>query len=175
MKTFSTLLLLLVAAACVKSQSTQQEQRPSANDSIKKVVVTRDTLPMLQLVPKDWYVKAAVNDSDVADFSTKCVVFALYSDKELDKMEKESDNEDNWNSFYDDYSFYANEASQFLTEKAFTKMARIKKYIRFSFANGKKIIVEREKNAGVLFFFDPNREVTQCASTDFTKEKYKGF
>jgi len=175
MKTFSTLLVLIFIAACVRSQSAQQEQRQFTNDSIKKVTTARDTHPMLQPVPMEWYLKAAVNDSDVADFNTKCVIFALYSDKELDKMEKESDNEDNWNSFYDDYSYYANEASLFLTEKAFTKMARTKKYIRFSFANGQKLIVDRQKNAGVLFFFDPNREVTQCASTDFTKEKYKGF
>ena len=100
-----------------------------------------------------------------------CVVF----DKELAKMEKESDNEDNWNTFYDDYSYYVNEASQFLTEKAFTKTARSKKYIRFSFANGKKIIVDRQGNAGIIFFFDPNTEVKQCDSQEFTKEEYKGF
>ena len=78
MKIASTLFLLLLATTCVRSQSTQQEQRQS-NDSIKKVVVARDTPPMLQPIPKDWYIKAAVNDSDVADFNTKCVVFALYS------------------------------------------------------------------------------------------------
>lgn len=175
MKTFSTLLLLLLATACVRSPSSKQEQRQPGNDSLKTITTAHTTPPMLQPIPKDWYVKAAVNDSDVVDFNTKCAVFALYSDKELDKMEKESDNADNWNTFYDDYSYYVNEASQFLTEKTFTKMARSEKYIRFSFANGKKIIVDRQKNAGIIFFFDPNTEVKQCDSQGFTKEQYKGF
>ena len=98
-----------------------------------------------------------------------------YSDKELEEIEKSFKNKDDWAAYYDDLSFYANEASQFLTEKTAVKCESTKKYIQFVLITGVKITIDRNKSAETIFFFNPRTGVRQCGCQSFDRNKYTDY
>ena len=146
------------------------------SDSIKKVTFISDTISLFQPVSKKYLVPDNVNDSEVSVFGEKCVVFSIYSDSELSSIEKESKSEDEYEAFYDDYSYYANKASLFLYKKTTIKKTELnKKYIQFILSSGKKITIDRYKSAETIFFFNPKTGVKQCDIESFDSLKYTDY
>jgi len=139
------------------------------------LALAHEILPLLQKVPSEFVVKEAIVDSDLVIIKEKCVVFSLYSDKELEEIEKSFKNKDDWAAYYDDLSFYANEASQFLTEKTAVKCESTKKYIQFVLITGVKITIDRNKSAETIFFFNPRTGVRQCGCQSFDRNKYTDY
>jgi hypothetical protein len=174
MRTTLTIFFALTIISCSTS-STKKNDKQVYSDSLKKIAIENEKAPLLQPIPKELLVSETVNDSDVVVFNEKCVVFSNYSESELAEMEKKSKSADEWEAFYDDYSYYANEASLFLYEKTTIKSESKKKYIQFIIASGEKITVDRYKSTGTIFFFNPKTGVMQCWSTGFDKEKYTDY
>lgn len=154
---------------------TETSKKQSFSDSIKSLALAHEKLPLLQKVPSEFVVNEAIVDSDLVIIKEKCIVFSLYSDKELEDIEKSFKNKDNWDAYYDDLSFYANEASQFLTEKTTVKCESTKKYIQFVLITGEKITIDRNKSAETIFFFNPRTGIKQCDCQGFDKNKYRGY
>jgi hypothetical protein len=174
MRTTFFIFFALTIVSCSTSLA-QQYDKQSYADSLKKIAIAQEKAPLLQPIPEAILVSLSANDTDVVVFKKKCAVFAAYSESELAEMEKESKAADEWEAFYDDYSYYANEASQFLDKKTTIQTEPNKKYIQFLLASGEKITVDRYKSVGMIFFFNPKTGVKQCMTTSFEKEKYVGF
>jgi hypothetical protein len=167
-------IITLTIISC-STGSTKKSDRQVYSDSLKKIAIEHENAPLFQPIPKEILVLETVNDSDIVIFKEKCVVFSNYSKSELAEMEKKSKSADEWETFYDDYSYYANEASQFLYEKTTLKTESNKKYIQFILATGDKITVDRYKSAGTIFFFNPRTGVNQCDAAGFEKDKYTDY
>jgi hypothetical protein len=142
---------------------------------IKKLALANEALPLLRSVPDNLIIYDPVDDSTVVTFEEKCVVFANYSEKEFHDIARKSKSADEWESFYDDYAYYSNEASLFLHDKTTVNRVADKKYIRFVFLSGDVITIDRFKSVQTIFFFNPETEVKQCDFYGFNKEKYVGY
>ena len=90
-------------------------------------------------------------------------------------MKKKYKSEFAWDEFYADLSFYANEASQFLSSNVKLESVSQKKYIQFHLANGTIFTIDRKKAEESILFFNPQTGIKQCEYFSFVKEKYKGF
>jgi hypothetical protein len=130
---------------------------------------------MLTPVPDELIVSQNINDSDMVVIKKRCIVHTKYSENELLEIEKNYNNTKEWEAFYDNYSFYNDDVSMYLYERAMVITESDKKYIRFVLATGDKITIDRKKSAGKLFFFNPETGVKQCDSSRFDRREYKNF
>ncbi|MBS1507207.1 MAG: hypothetical protein JSS79_11230 [Bacteroidetes bacterium] len=170
------LILLPIALAIISCATKQQKEEQSkvTMDTVSKAPSIHDTVNMLRPIAKDRLVSVAEGDTNVIEFRDKCVVFANYSDQELEEMQK-SRSEEAWEGFIDDYSYYGNEASLFLYERTIVERASEKKYLRFIFTNGSEITIDRRKSVETIFFFNPDKGVKECGFSSFRKEEYRGY
>lgn len=173
MRSLMLLVLTITSISCATKQP-KEEQLKDTIDTVVKPSVISDTVNMLSPIAKDRLVSLAEGDTSVLEFRDKCVVFANYSDAELEEMKK-SRSEEEWEGFIDDYSYYGNEASLFLHERTIIERASDKKYIRFIFTNGNEITVDRRKSVQTMFFFNPDKGLKECGFSSFKKEEYKGY
>ncbi|MBK6966482.1 MAG: hypothetical protein IPH20_21945 [Bacteroidales bacterium] len=140
-----------------------------------KSFASADTNKMLKPIPTELIVLHSVSDSDVLVVKSRCVVHTKLSESELIEMEQNFESAEKWAAFYDDYSFYNEDVSMYIYERALVKTESEKKYIQFVMATGEKITIDRRKSAGKLFFFNPATGVKQCNSSDFDQREYENF
>ena len=145
------------------------------NSSSFEMNVLADTNSMLKPIPGELIVTQNVIDSDLVSIKNRCIVHSKYSENELLEIKKKFANANEWESFYDNYLFYNEDVSMFLYERAMIETESKKKYIQFILASGDKIIIDRKKSAGKLFFFNPETGVKQCNSSDFDRRKCTKF
>ena len=170
-----TLILLIFALSVISCSEKKSRNYAKITDTIERKTFPPDTLAMLHPVSNELLISERVCDSDIISFSEKCAVFVLYSENELAEMKKKYQSEDDWNAFYDDLSFYTNEASQFLSSDVKLESVSQKKYIQFHLVNGTIITIDRKKAEESILFFNPQSGIKQCEYFSFDKEKYKGF
>ena len=135
MRKVLALCLLLMILSC-SSNSTKKNNQEKAASSIKAENEYNDSL--FQSVPKEFLVSNDVPNSETTIIKDGSIVFSCYSENEIETLRKESNNEEEQNTFYDDYAYYMNEASLFLYKKTNVKYISDKKYIQFILANGEK-------------------------------------
>jgi hypothetical protein len=153
----------------------QSVRNKTYTDPLKKNVLAYDSIPMLQTFPANQFIEAVVNDSNTLIVTEKCVVFPLYTENELNEKKKSAKNEDEWETYYDDLTSYANEASLFLYDKTKKINADKKDYIQFNLSTGKKYIISRKEAVEYILFFNPNTGLKQCEIYSFQKEKYTDY
>jgi hypothetical protein len=157
------------------NDSSDISNKQSLSDSKERIAYRYDSLPMYEKLSDKIIVKANVTDSELVIFKEKCVVFSVYSDNEMDEFEKDIKNKDDWETYYDDLSFYLNEASQFLSKKTKVEAESRKKYIQFILTSGEKITINRYLSVGTIFFFNPKTGVKQCDWAGFDQNKYTDY
>ena len=173
MRTTFMIIFSLIIIYCSNGSTIKGDKRTD-RVSVKEKSSAPDTMEMLQPVPKELIVDQTVNDSDVFVVKEKCVLQCNYSENELLEIHKKSKSEDEWNAFYDDYSFYE-DVTMFLYERVLVRIESEKKYVRFISTTGEKITIDRIKSVGRLFFFNPETGIKQCNSARFDRRKYKRF
>lgn len=168
-------LLSLLLISCSERKGEREKTDSTKVSKTKRAEVAQDTTTFLRSVPKSFVVYDSIqSDTSIVVFKDKCVVFANYSHQELAEMEKKM-GPDNWEGFYDDMAYYGNNASLFLTERTITERVYEEKYLRFVFASGKTLTIDRHKAAESIFFFNPDKGIKYCHTHWFNKEKYSGY
>jgi hypothetical protein len=140
----------------IKNSPQSDKEKKSDIDSEKNIPLDKVKIQLLNAIPDELIVKKTIDDSEVAIFSEKCIVFSDYSEGELAEKKIKCKSTEEWGFFFHDYSHFNS------TEKASTKPVSKKKYIQFQLKNGSRVTVDRAKSAGKLFFFNPNTGVKQC-------------
>jgi hypothetical protein len=173
MRSVFSILLSLIIIYCSNAETIKNDKQYYF--ASYKNLFFADTNSMLNPISEELMVSSNVNDTDVVFVKNRCVVHAIYSEDELKEIEKKCSNESEWIAFYDNYSFYNDDVSMFIYERAMVITESDKKYIQFVFTTGDKITIDRKKSAGKLFFFNPETGVKQCDSFSFDRRNYKDF
>ena len=166
--------MLAVLSSCSNIGNSQEKNKLN-NESPVKEKTESGVTDMLKAVPKEFMVSSNISDTSIIVITHKCAVLTLYSQEELIEMKNKSKNEEEWETVYDDISYYANEASMFLTEKTNTEIVDNKHFIQFVMNSGEKITIDRKKAPQMIFFFNPTGNLKQCDMVSFDQSQYMDY
>jgi hypothetical protein len=179
MKTMSKIkLVILFLSICLMSCSHKNKKfdKEAINPSISENFFKKDSLsgetPIEHLL-----VRLNPNKDKVFDVAENAVVFAKFTDKELDSLK--NINEEEFNTLMDDIGYYQSEAVLKLNSLKIKTLYTDKRYLRYNKPNQEALLIDTRKLKRDLgwhiYFFNNNKKARVIYSVDITSELIKDY